>query len=139
MKCLTKFVVVLCASLFSVANAADTADYMRVVELGMKDKGFEHNGFSVHQSLKRGERKTYTIHTTKGKQYALVGLCDNDCSDLDLTLLDEDGDVVGRDYEGDDLPMLQFTAHRNSYKVRVEMEKCSTSTCYVRVKGFRKK
>jgi hypothetical protein len=66
-----------------------------------------------------------------GRQYLLVGVCDADCSDMDLRLTSPGGSVVAQDVETDDTPVLQFTAPASgSYRVRVMMATCTTNPCY---------
>lgn len=72
----------------------------------------------------------HTVRLTGGQKWTLVGVCDHDCTDLDLTLYDSDGDRVASDTRTDDLPMLQFTPRTTAtYRVKASMYSCSTSDC----------
>lgn len=121
----------------SMATAhADTADQLELFDFVMEADGYESNGFSHYSELSEGNSARHTINTTAGRKYYVVGVCDNDCKDLDLSLRSSDDDLLDYDYETDDVPMLQFVAHTDKYVIKVDMEDCSTSTCYYRVKGY---
>jgi hypothetical protein len=60
-----------------------------------------------------------------------VGVCDNDCSDLDLVLYDADGDQVDSDVQTDDVPIVQVTPRETMrYRVKVLMPTCKTNPCW---------
>lgn len=63
--------------------------------------------------------------------YSALGVCDGDCSDLNLRVLDENGGLLDNDELPDDVPMIEFWGSRdNSYTVEVEMAGCSESPCF---------
>ncbi len=69
--------------------------------------------------------------------YAFVGVCDNDCRDLDLELYDENGNLIDKDFEDDDLPQVSVTADwTGTFKLKVLMENCAESYCYYGVGVF---
>src|SRR4051812_10241197 len=60
-------------------------------------------------SLSDGDTSLHTLRLEGGHSYALIGVCDNDCSDLDMRLYDDDGDQVAADVENDDTPVVTVT------------------------------
>ena len=71
------------------------------------------------------------IYLERGDMVTAVGECDWDCSDLDLYLLDEDGDVMDRDTADDDSPVLAFMArYEGWYRVRTHMAGCDGVCVY---------
>lgn len=72
--------------------------------------------------------ETVPLNLPGGYEYALMGVCDNDCSDLDLAII-ERGTELSRDTSTDDWPVLQVTPSGSGYEVMVSMYQCSTSTC----------
>lgn len=63
-----------------------------------------------------------------GYEYAVMGVCDNDCSDLDLAVL-KDGIELSRDTSTDDWPVVQITPTASSgYEIQVSMHQCSHSS-----------
>ena len=47
-------------------------------------------------SMDEGEDDVWTMTFTEGTEYVIHGACDRDCSDIDLSVLTEAGEVVGR-------------------------------------------
>lgn len=83
---------------------------------------FEHDG-----QLGASGSERIPIHLPSGSNQ-LVGLCDNNCSDMDLELIDGSGNIVGSDLEKDDFPIIGVT-QGGDYSVLVKMVKCDTATC----------
>ena len=57
-------------------------------------------------SLRNGQRTDWTIFLVKEVDYRIHGVCDNDCRDLDLVLLDERGNEISQDTSTDDIPIV---------------------------------
>jgi hypothetical protein len=84
--------------------------------------------------LSQGDSDNYTVTLQGGRSYKLIGVCDNDCSDLDITLYDSDGDVVDRDLLDDDKPVVSVSGKSGGrYRMNVSMAACSTGVCYYSV------
>ena len=72
-----------------------------------------------------------------GRSYIILGVCDNDCSDVDLRLYGPDGSTVIQDLATDDHPTLSFTApSTGNYRLEVIMATCRQSPCYYGVQLF---
>lgn len=70
--------------------------------------------------------------------YTLVGACDQDCSDIDIVVYDQRGNVVEEDRLADDLPVVAFqTGSGDTYHYDLIMYNCSTNSCYYGVSLFR--
>jgi hypothetical protein len=64
------------------------------------------------------------------RQYFIVGVCDGDCTDMDLRLFAPNASVVAEDVADDDSPMLAFTASTaGEHRLRVMMPACSSEPC----------
>lgn len=94
------------------------------------DRGYAMSHEIFMGRLEDDQNESLNIPLDGGTQYILVGTCDQDCSDVDLTIYDPDGNEVDSDLETDDKPVLQLTA-RNSgrYRVKVSMVACSANPC----------
>jgi hypothetical protein len=105
---------------------------------------FEERGYSMtHQiftgSLNNRTNEFVTVRLDIGTAYALMGACDTDCSDLDLTLYDAAGNQVSQDVEMDDFPIVSVTPTRTgTYRVKVTMATCSAEPCRYGVGVFGK-
>ena len=70
------------------------------------------------------------IDLQAGTTYGIVGVCDVNCADLDLRLLDPDGTGVSEDDAGDDGPVLLVTPERSgAFTVAVSMVRCAAASC----------
>jgi len=74
-----------------------------------------------------------------GVEYMVVGVCDQDCSDLDLYLEDTQGNELFKDTLDDDAPILTFTAPAGGAHILwVSMENCSVEPCSFGYKVYRR-
>lgn len=65
-----------------------------------------------------------------GSSYLIVGVCDNDCADVDLALEDKDRAVIASDTAPDDMPVIRFTPSTATvYWIRVTMPDCRVEPC----------
>jgi hypothetical protein len=81
-------------------------------------------------SLRTGASYSHSIRLNGGTSYQLVGVCDNDCSDLDLRLFDSAGREVDSDLLTDDTPVVSVQPRRTgTYTVRAIMTTCSQEPC----------
>ena len=79
-------------------------------------------------ALPTGEKVIYL--DKGGVNYVILGVCDNDCSDLDLRLFDPNGREVASDLLTDDNPVVNVTPRRTgTYTVRAIMTTCSSQPC----------
>lgn len=107
-------------------------------------KDLEAKGFMLtHQiftgALKQGEGESVAFDLDKGATYVVLGVCDADCKDLDLKLLDDGGKELDSDVEEDDVPVVAATTTRKGdHVVQAVMAACSSSPCRYGLGVFRK-
>ncbi len=66
-----------------------------------------------------------------GVSYRIIGVCDNECSNLDMEVHDAGGNVVGVDVLDDDVPLVNVApATDQTYTVRLIMKTCTVAPCY---------
>jgi hypothetical protein len=105
---------------------------------------FSNEGYARTHELKSGsldddESEYFTLELDAGRHYALLGVCDEDCTDVDLRLYDENGNEVDSDVEMDDYPVVEVRPLRTArFRVKVVMSTCSTSPCFYGVGVFAK-
>ena len=96
----------------------------------MGNQGFRLQDNIVHGDLRQGQDEAFELELEGGKTYIIVGVCDGDCSDLDMALTTAGGDDVDSDYELDDVPMVMVEVARNAtYNLTVRMAACSVEPC----------
>lgn len=60
----------------------------------------------------------------------IVGVCDVDCSDIDIVVRDPQGNEAGSDRETDDVPIVGVRpALSGTYSVTIIMAGCSAAPC----------
>lgn len=89
-------------------------------------------------AIQPGTDHQYPVELTAGSNYIFVGVCDADCTNVDLELLDgATGAVVGSDLLDDDYPVVQYTPTANAtYFVRLILRTCTQAPCYVGARGL---
>jgi S1-C subfamily serine protease len=91
-------------------------------------------------ALRQGGTWQHTLRLTGGREYGIAGYCDNDCSDLDLSLHAPAGGPVGSDTEIDDYPWLEFVAPESgAHVLTVTMVACRVDPCAYGVRLYRTK
>ncbi len=74
----------------------------------------------------------WVIELVAGTPYRIIGACDNECSNMDIELIDMNtGGVVASDVLPDDVPIVDFAPPANGrYMVRSIMQTCTVAPCY---------
>ncbi|MEP6835872.1 MAG: rhodanese-like domain-containing protein [Gemmatimonas sp.] len=87
--------------------------------------------------MQNGERQYYAFSLKAGKRYIISGQCDEDCTDIDLGLVDGRGGVPILDRNDDDTPVLEVTpTTTGEYQLMVTMADCGTAFCWMQVIAF---
>lgn len=85
-------------------------------------------------SLNVGQSQSYSVGLNAGTSYMIVGECDLDCSDIDMWLYDENGNLIDSDVLDDDVPVLEVTPVRSAeFQMRIEMFTCTVEPCGVQI------
>lgn len=109
---------------------------------------FEGRGYSAGNVLQRdqivgvldaGGRAYLEVELEGGVEYLFTGVCDQDCSDLDLYLHESAGfEALASDVEVDDVPIITYTAPQTGgYLLGISMADCEASICYFGVRVYR--
>jgi hypothetical protein len=105
----------------------------------LEDKGYTMTHDEYSGNLKESESEYLNITLHAGTDYAIIGVCDNDCSDLDLRIFDADGDEVDNDVQTDDVPIVHVApTETQRYRLKVIMATCKTSPCFYGIGVFGK-
>lgn len=82
-------------------------------------------------TLQPGTSHDWTVNLNAGAAYRFIGACDNECSNVDIQLVDPGGAVVAQDVLPDDIPVVDFTPPAGgAYQVRMLMRTCTIAPCY---------
>jgi hypothetical protein len=97
----------------------------------LSSRGYSMSGDVFDGNLKNNYYEDLTIKLQPGTSYAFMGVCDQDCRDIDLRLFDPDGDEVASDVRNDDWPIVSvMPSYTGTYTLRVVMASCSKDPCY---------
>jgi hypothetical protein len=81
--------------------------------------------------LNTDEEASFRTTLVEHVSYAIVAVCDDDCSRLQLTLLSPSGSDIAKERNSESLPTLHFTAETTAnYGIRVVMEGCRRNPCW---------
>lgn len=81
-------------------------------------------------SLKSGESRRVTLNLNPG-HYRILGACDVDCTDMDLSVFNAAGSLVAEDVELDSFPIVDFQVPRaGRYTLDIDMIDCEVAPCY---------
>jgi hypothetical protein len=139
-----RFLTVLAVLSLAPAQAAaqsqweqQVLDQIRTASELFVSEGFAQVGEARTGSLNDETSEDFNLTLEADVSYILVGVCDNDCPDLDLALLDDAGNEIDSDYEKDAFPMVEVTPSRTrSYRVHVYMAECTSEPCFYGVGVF---
>lgn len=89
--------------------------------------------------LGNGGEDDITLNLRRGVSYAIIGVCDNDCRDIDLKLYDDNGNLISSDTGRNDTPFIAVTPRWNArFTIRVIMTNCSNAPCRYGIGAFGK-
>lgn len=126
------------------SKKSDDMDREVAMQLGLfsmvaEDEGFAFTHDVVSGKLGEGDSKQYNFQLRKGKEYRILTACDGNCSDMDGKLLDENGNTVSKDFDSDDLPMLEADPKwTGDFTLKLTMHRCSKEPCDYAVAIFGK-
>jgi hypothetical protein len=88
-------------------------------------------------TLNTGESATFSITLPAGAESALAGVCDDDCTDLDLSLSTNGYDIDAA-RGGGNAPIVRVTpTAQTTYTVTVRMASCRVNPCSFGIAVFR--
>lgn len=92
-------------------------------------------GLSLHDvdagNLGSRDSEWMTVNLRAGVPYTFIGVCDQDCRDVDLHLYDDNGNLVRSDTGYDDFPVVAVTPRwSGQFTVKISMASCSANYCY---------
>lgn len=132
------------------ASEAGAQDWREVVTQQLRASGefARANGRSDANVLRRNEvigvlrdggEGFLEMELEGGVEYLFTGVCDQDCSDLDLRLYRSEGfESVDSDLAVDDVPVISYTPPSTApYLLGIEMVDCEADICYYGVRIFR--
>lgn len=113
------------------AQGRTIEDYVRSLIADNVDPDERLVGRIETRDLEEDEEVTVYFNLDPAKFYFVYGACDDDCSDLNLSAEDGDGDWVDSDEEDDDAPMIVIVPGEagSQLAITAHMVSCEADTC----------
>jgi hypothetical protein len=104
----------------------------------LRGRAYRLAGLVSRGTLNTGESATFSITLPAGAESALTGVCDDDCTDLDLSLSTNGYDIDAA-RGGGNAPVVRVTpAATTTYTATVHMTSCRMNPCWYAVGVFRR-
>lgn len=112
-------------------------------ELRVRDEmvggGFSQLPFEKVDSLPQDYELRFPFPMQVGVEYQIVGVCDDECTNLDLALFNPWGELVVADDFQDALPVLAvYTEEDAPFRLSVSMAGCEVASCGFKILAFGK-
>jgi hypothetical protein len=108
------------------------------------DENMQSHGYRPDSPIRQGTLRgsgseRITVHVTGGgERTEIMGLCDTDCSDMDLILYDRAGNILDKDLQADDVPIVTWQGGAADLDLEVRMVKCKADPCHYGVRAYAK-
>jgi len=91
---------------------------------------FTTSGQSFSDAIRQGEERSFNVGLNANTSYRIIAECDADCTDIDMWIYDENGNLIDEDVLEDAIPILDVTPIRSAeFTVRLQMFACSIEPC----------
>lgn len=104
-------------------------------------RGRGYTGSRVFNGGSLDERQSGLLRFTLkgGKHYIAIGLCDEQCKDIDLGVFDQDGFEIASDTMEDAIPIIELKPDKDTVAIfRTKMIRCDLKPCHYGVGIYRK-
>lgn len=113
--------------------------YLRRAARVLEERGYAETHDRFMDNLNENRSTSIRITLRADQVYSIVGVCDNDCTDLDFKLYDDEDNLIDEDLQTDDTPIVSVTPRRTgSFRLVVKMVTCSNEPCYFGVGVWRR-
>lgn len=104
-------------------------------------RGYAHAAGPFYMTLNEEGRQSVQLPVAKGVEYIVVGVCDSNCTDLDLILRDGTGLRIGSDEMAGKSPVLVRRPSVDDGVMTIEgvMDQCWDTLCYAAFDVFSKR
>jgi serine protease Do len=114
-----------------------------LAQISVADSVMRMNGLRLTEPVRmgsapQGQRRVEEFSLVAGARYFVIARCNDECSNVDLGMMDAGGRVLGTD-EGDDaIPSVSFVAEASgTYRAVVSMPACPSEPCAYGVAVYR--
>lgn len=110
---------------------AQILERLQQVEQAFAAQGFARVGEPNVGQLRQGQSFNVPATLETGTEYRIIGVCDNDCGDLDLVLYDQSSNMISQDTLVDAAPVVSVAPQwTGPFTVQARMHQCTVEPCY---------
>jgi hypothetical protein len=96
----------------------------------LRNDGYARATTTYTGAIEQGQQQYADVYLKADVNYAFVAVCDQDCMDVDLVLLDQAGNVIDQDLGRDDTPIVSVTPKWDgTFRVWTKMVSCRRGPC----------
>jgi hypothetical protein len=116
-------------------TATAQASYQQQIRAALRTaagraRGAQPAGEPLMGVLNGKATESKTVDLQAGVRYTVVGVCDENCPDIDMRIWGPNGAKLAEDVQQNNTPILEFTAPAaGRYRLAVEMVTCSANPC----------
>lgn len=111
--------------------------YQSAVSVVTANLGYGWNqGSGFYGALSDGGIRTHPMKFPTADKVAIFAICDNDCTDIDISVRDSSGRVIALDNDDSDTAMVTFDTPGINYYLQVTMANCESNPCEYRAGLF---
>jgi hypothetical protein len=108
---------------------ANVERQLEQVSAKLRGQGFSKTNTWV-DSIPQGNQQYVEVTLRGHTSYGFVGVCDQDCGDIDFYLRDDQGNLIDSDTEPDDTPVVSVTPiYTGTFRLYIKMVRCSNAPC----------
>lgn len=105
----------------------------------LSEAGYGEPELIGFNAINGGASQAISYTTQDNRPIMIVGVCDDDCTDLDLRVRDAQGGVLGEDVLTDAIPVVTVESTARPLNVDVIMAACTQNPCVFGVAVYRSK
>jgi hypothetical protein len=111
--------------------ARDLARKLAHAEVVLSENGYARAAGPFAGSLVQPRGQSRSITLRAGQDYRIVAVCDERCQDLDLRLVDPNGQTIGEDVLPDSVPVIHVQPRvTGQHTIEVVMQRCTAASCW---------
>jgi hypothetical protein len=100
-------------------------------------QGYQLVGQPYSNSLQPGQSQDLPTDMTVGYEYQILGVCDADCSDLDIRVYGGDGALIVEDTSANNQPNVGIIPSTSgTFSIQVSMYACTVAPCFYAVQLY---
>ncbi len=104
---------------------------LQQAQANLAQQGFQQVGQPFSGGLQPGQTWDLPTPMNAGYEYQIVGVCDRDCSDLDIRLFDGNGSLIIEDTSTSSQPNVGvIPSTSGTFNIQVNMYACTVAPCY---------